>query len=272
MRKVFSSPRLENVEAVADMLRGEGIDVKIEHGRSYRGHRRGNFSYDTRNAPKQIPAVWIVRAEDQPRGRQLLRDMGLLESTREGWAGHLPGKPPGNAPAAAGFWNRNRHRIRFGLLLLIAAGVALIAFSTRRKTPDVATATPAAAATSREHAATPMLEAISDVQVHRVATPTALARLLVAEALGNRKPAVACLEVDGKDPAPALLQTLQTGGSTRLYPASTCPAHGAFAIAVHDYLTDGSGSGQVQLDLDVEDSQLVDVERHGRTWRVLRRH
>jgi hypothetical protein len=37
-------------------------------------------------------------------------------------------------------------------------------------------------------------------------------------------------------------------------------------------MTDGSGSGTVQLDLDVEDAQLVDVERNGTAWRVLRRH
>ena len=80
MRKVFSSQRLENVEEVANLLRAEGIAVKIENGRSWKGHRRGNFSYDQRKASSIVPAVWIVRAEDQPRGRQLLRDMGLLLS------------------------------------------------------------------------------------------------------------------------------------------------------------------------------------------------
>ena len=29
MRQVFSSPRLENVEAVAELLRKEGIEVRI---------------------------------------------------------------------------------------------------------------------------------------------------------------------------------------------------------------------------------------------------
>ena len=101
MRKVFSSQRLENVEAVADMLRGEGIAVKIENGRSWKGYRRGNFSYDQRKASSIVPAVWIVRAEDQPRGRQLLRDMGLLESTREELPSFLPASRHGGACARA---------------------------------------------------------------------------------------------------------------------------------------------------------------------------
>ena len=34
-------------------------------------------------------------------------------------------------------------------------------------------------------------------------------------------------------------------------------------------MTDGSGSGSVQLMLDVEDARSVDVERDGSVWRVL---
>ena len=44
MRQVFTSPRLENVEAVAKMLRDAGIEVKITEARSYRGNRRSSFS------------------------------------------------------------------------------------------------------------------------------------------------------------------------------------------------------------------------------------
>ena len=45
MRQVFASARLENVEAVAGLLRAEGIEVKISDGRSYRGNRRGTFRF-----------------------------------------------------------------------------------------------------------------------------------------------------------------------------------------------------------------------------------
>ena len=267
MRKVFSSQRLENVEAVADMLRGEGIAVKIENGRSWKGYRRGNFSYDQRKASSIVPAVWIVRAEDQPRGRQLLRDMGLLESTREELPSFLPASRNGGA-AATGFWSGKR--IRQGLLVLVVVGIGLIAFTMRKQAP--APAVKPALAVVTKQPPLPIPETITELSVHRVDVPTALAVMLIDEALHKRKPRVACLAVDNADPSPALLQALSDIRGSQLYPASICPATGGFVIAVHDYMTDGSGSGTVQLDLDVEDSQLVDVERNGTAWRVLRRH
>lgn len=268
MRKVFSSQRLENVEEVANLLRAEGIAVKIENGRSWKGHRRGNFSYDQRKASSIVPAVWIVRAEDQPRGRQLLRDMGLLESTRE----ELPSFVPltRHNAATSGFWSGKR--IRQGLLVLLIAGLGLIAFTVRKQAPAPSVATQPTARVIAKAPPLPIPETITELAVHRVDVPTALAQLLLGEALRKRKPKHACLEVDGKDPSPALMQALSDIRSSQLYPASLCPATGGFAMAVHDYMTDGSGSGTVQLDLDVEDAQLVDVERNGTAWRVLRRH
>jgi len=83
MRQVFSSPRLENVEGVARLLNEQGIDTHISQSRSYKGQRRGTFSYaqSGRADTSQWPAVWIVRAEDQPRARELLREAGLLTAT-----------------------------------------------------------------------------------------------------------------------------------------------------------------------------------------------
>ena len=60
MRQVFSSQRLENVEGVARLLRDAGIEVRVTHGRSYKGNRRGTFSYREQEGPQ--PAVWVVRS------------------------------------------------------------------------------------------------------------------------------------------------------------------------------------------------------------------
>lgn len=85
MRQVFRSPRLENVEGVAELLREAGIEVYISDGRSYKhGQRRGSFSYRDGARERPDPALWIVRAEDQPKAREILRDAGLLASTRPG--------------------------------------------------------------------------------------------------------------------------------------------------------------------------------------------
>ncbi len=81
MRQVFSSPRLENVERMAEVMREAGIEVQVTGGRSYKGGRRRHFSY--REAPRgdETAAVWVVRADDLPKARQILRDAGLLAST-----------------------------------------------------------------------------------------------------------------------------------------------------------------------------------------------
>lgn len=83
MRQVFSSPRLENVEGVARLLNEQGIETYVSQARGYKGQRRTTFSYaeSGRADTAQWPAVWIVRAEDQPRARELLREAGLLTAT-----------------------------------------------------------------------------------------------------------------------------------------------------------------------------------------------
>lgn len=77
MRQIFSSMRVENVERLAEIMRQEGIEVQITNGRSYMSGRRRTFSYrDPKPAHKQ-PALWVVRSEDQPRARQLMRELGM---------------------------------------------------------------------------------------------------------------------------------------------------------------------------------------------------
>ncbi len=84
MRKVFSSIRLENAEGVAALLNEHGIETRITNGRSYKGSRRRTFSY-RESAQRDLPeaAVWIVRPDDQPQARTLLREAGLMDSTRD---------------------------------------------------------------------------------------------------------------------------------------------------------------------------------------------
>lgn len=77
MRQIFSSMRVENVERVAQILRNEGIEVRITNGRSYKSGRNRTFSYRTPTNSRSQPALWVVRSEDQVRARQLMRDLGL---------------------------------------------------------------------------------------------------------------------------------------------------------------------------------------------------
>lgn len=269
MRKVFTSPRLENVEAVAALLQDAGIQVKISEARSYRGQRRSSFSYRESEDAGPQPAVWIIHAEDQPRGRQLLREAGLLDSSRAGESSYLPLSVLERDKEAQAAGKRSRAmRIKLGLLAAIVVVIGLMVFTARK--PDV----PAVAATAAPPAENPMPaivpQSADELASYRVDVPSALAKLLIEDKLAARAPDQACIAIDGKDPSPQFMQALQPEAGTAVFVASQCPGEGAWDIDVHDYMTDGSGSGSVQLMLDVDDAQILDVEREGDRWRVLR--
>lgn len=114
MRQVFTSPRLENVESVAALLAEHEIDTYISEGRSYKGTRRQPFSYRDRHGTPQ-PAVWVVKAEDQPRARELLRGAGLLGTTRPGSVEPMPYLPPARTGTGS-----SGIAVRIRLLVLVA--------------------------------------------------------------------------------------------------------------------------------------------------------
>ena len=271
MRQVFTSPRLENVEAVAAMLRDAGIEVKISEGRSYRGNRRSSFSYRAGEEAGPQPSVWIVRAEDQPRGRQLLREAGLFDSTRAGESSYLPlsvlerDQPAQTSKAARAM------RIKLGLLVLIVLVIGLIAYNMHEPDPAAAPAMPQTAAPVKHPAPVIVPQEMTDLEAYRVDVPTALARLLIERELAASTPAQACIAIDGKDPAPAFMQSLpHDAAKTAVFIASQCPDTAAKHIDVSHYMTDGSGRGTVQLTLDAGDARTAEVEREGSDWQVLR--
>lgn len=263
MRQVFTSPRLENVEAVAELLRAEGIEVRITEGRSYRGNRRSNFSYrEAENAGPQ-PAVWILRAEDQPRGRQLLREAGLLESSRNGEGSYLPlpARDAGRGMAGKG---QRAMRIKLALLALIAIVIGLVVFASRKSEP-------AATTTQPKLPLRPALvpQPIATPETYRTDVPTALAQRMIEQALGKSAPTQACVAIDGKDPTMAVRQPI-AGLPTRIVPMSACPGVDLPRIDVSDYLTDGTGSGSVRVQVDGGTPRVFEVERDGTEWRILR--
>lgn len=266
MRQVFTSPRLENVEEVAAMLRAEGIEVRITNDRSYRGQRRSHFSYRVdEEAPPPKPAVWIINADEQPRARQLLREAGLLDSSREGASSYLPLSALNDAVADAQAKKaRRKVWIRVGLLVVILVAIGFTVFGNRTPSPAVP-AVVAAKPTPRPADIIP--QSAEELSVYRADVPTALATLLVEDALRARKPTQACITLDGRDPSSAFLQALAAGGAA-LSASAACP-DGALRIAVRDYMTDGSGSGKVAVQLDDDAARTLEVARDGTTWRVL---
>jgi len=133
MRQVFTSLRVETVEGVAKLLEDAGIEVYLANGRSYHSKRGGQFSYAEPMKLKQQPSVWVKRAEDQPRAREILRAAGLLATTRP-----TQGEPLVFADADALDEPKKRPlawRIRIALLIAIAIA-ALVTVLRPRPVPD----------------------------------------------------------------------------------------------------------------------------------------
>ena len=124
MRQFFTSPRLENVEALEKVLEEAGIATRVSNRTTWRRGTKRDFSYTDRAAGGAWPALWVVNADDYPRARQILRDCGLLESTRPGESSYLPAPEPvapQSPKAAAERWRW----IIFVVTLILATIVAL---------------------------------------------------------------------------------------------------------------------------------------------------
>jgi hypothetical protein len=124
MRQIFTSQRLETVEGVARLLEEHGVETYTSNGRSFRGQRRGGFSYTaTRREPQ--PGVWIVRADQIVQAREILREARLLESTRVGSF-----LPSGDETPAAADAETPRTRLVTRLRLALIAMAAIMAAVT----------------------------------------------------------------------------------------------------------------------------------------------
>lgn len=126
MRKIFQTQRLETVEGVAQYLGEHGIETKIHNGRSYQGSQRRDFSYSRPELSPQA-SVWVIKADDYARARQLMREAGLLEQGRT-YSSYLPqGAANDPAPARAPDPERKAGRWALRMRLVLLAGIALMA-------------------------------------------------------------------------------------------------------------------------------------------------
>ena len=127
MRQIYTSPRVENVDRVVAMLGEAGIQTSVTNRRSWAGHDYKRASYASPPDRDGWPQVWIVKAEDQPRARALLREAGVEPATRFAEELSQARNTPGNDAAAkrkAIGW-----RIRLFLLAVIVILIMLNLFN-----------------------------------------------------------------------------------------------------------------------------------------------
>ena len=268
MRQVFSSARLENVEGVATLLRDAGIEVRITQGRSYKGNRRSSFSYREDHAAK--PAVWVVRSEDQVRARELLRDAGLIATTRKSESFGAPTfhTPPSDAAVAADGRRRRAFRIRMALLagIVLVGGMGIVRQWQAPPAPVLATppfdGTPAAT------------------------LPAVAAAVFAHEMQEARLPAL-CFGIDGRDAPTAVINAVGRQPFVSV-PASHCqrdpdsergsvlPKSGlpALIIETHDFRPSAPDTATVQVSAyhhrTYGSYKTLEVRHVDGAWRVTR--
>lgn len=203
MRQVFSSPRLENVERVAALLREAGIEVRITDGRSYKGNRRSAPSYSERDRAASRPALWVVKSEDRVRAREILRENGLIESTRPDDAARPSFRSefddaPTRTPA-----QKRAFRIKLALIggIVIVAAMGFFRSATTPPVQDLA----APPFDRRAPVLVPVAQAVLARELEDVvATP------------------VACLAVDGADAPIGVRDALRPPARLTIVPVSHC--------------------------------------------------
>ena len=268
MRQVFSSSRLENVEAVAQMLRDAGIEVRITDGRSYKGAMHARPSYSDQSAPK--PAVWVVQSDDQVRAREILREHGLLESTR-----------PTDSFVPLSFRDEEtrttktpaqQRTFRFKVFLLAAMAILIVLAMLRGcYSPKQETAGP---------------PPVSDQAKRAGGTPESLALAVFAKEVPNEK-MVLCLSIDDADASGAVIAAMKQP-SNNVVPASECvrefdPDKGSYHAAsgkpallatVRSFKPTGPDSGTVEFESfhhgQFAHYKTLEVKRVGGAWQVVK--
>ncbi|MGH8191385.1 MAG: hypothetical protein ACREP2_08050 [Rhodanobacteraceae bacterium] len=121
MRRIYTSPRMENIDRLVAVMAEHGIATKVTNRRAYAGSSYRRFSYARPGLSDNWPAVWVRHANDHTRARKLLRDIGIEPATR--YAAELANdrarKNGGRSPAYTAA------RVRTVLLIALCIAVAI---------------------------------------------------------------------------------------------------------------------------------------------------
>ncbi|WP_449427765.1 hypothetical protein [Rhodanobacter umsongensis] len=78
MRQIYTSPRPENIDRVVALMAEHGIEATVANRSNYNRQSWQRFSYTQRQDNRDSWAqVWITRADDYTRARELLRQIGI---------------------------------------------------------------------------------------------------------------------------------------------------------------------------------------------------
>jgi hypothetical protein len=85
MRLLYTSPRQENIDRVVAFMAENGVETTITNRSNWNRPSYQRFSYQQRTENRdRWPQVWISRADDYTRARELLRQLGIDPIVRHG--------------------------------------------------------------------------------------------------------------------------------------------------------------------------------------------
>ncbi|RDS86742.1 hypothetical protein [Dyella psychrodurans] len=83
MRLLYTSPRQENIDRVVAYMAENGVETTITNRSNWNRPSYQRFSYQQRSESRDSwPQVWITRADDYTRARELLRQLGIDPTVR----------------------------------------------------------------------------------------------------------------------------------------------------------------------------------------------
>jgi hypothetical protein len=123
MRLLYTSPRQENIDRVVAFMAENGVETTITNRSNWNRPSYQRFSYQQRKENRDgWPQVWINRADDYTRARELMRQLGIDPIVRHGEELQAERNP------AASVYVRREHTVARArrIVLLAIVGVFMV--------------------------------------------------------------------------------------------------------------------------------------------------
>jgi hypothetical protein len=83
MRLLYTSPRQENIDRVTALMAENGVETTVTNRSNWNRPSYQRFSYTQRSENRDSwPQVWVSKADDYTRARELLRGLGIEPEVR----------------------------------------------------------------------------------------------------------------------------------------------------------------------------------------------
>ncbi|HKT29123.1 hypothetical protein [Dyella sp.] len=123
MRLLYTSPRQENIDRVAAFMAENNIETTITNRSNWNRPSYQRFSYSQRNQNRDAwPQVWVSKADDYTRARELMRTLGIEPEVRHAEELRISRDP------VASMYDRREHTVARArrIVLLAIVGVFMV--------------------------------------------------------------------------------------------------------------------------------------------------